>query len=216
MSCRIERLDLAGPAGRLEAQWTIPAQPRAGAALVLHPHPQHGGSMHTKAVHATARALAAAGLPVLRFNFRGVGHSAGHHTGGPGELEDAHAALAWLSAHNPGGPFLVGGFSFGAWVGLSLESSGPALACLLAIAPPLGMYDFGFVAPTGVPILCVAGTRDPFCPEPDLDRFAADRPARVTLALLCGAEHLLTTHLPELESAVTRFAVRCLASASPP
>jgi alpha/beta superfamily hydrolase len=210
MTRRVETFDLLGSAGRLEALWTCPAEPRAGAALVCHPHPQHGGTMHTKAVHATARALAAAGLPVLRFNFRGVGRSAGHYTGGPGEREDAAVALVWLRAQCPQQPLVVGGFSFGAWIAHAVGSVTPGVAALLAIAPPLGIYDFGPLAAQGMPILCVAGTRDPFCPAAALDAFAAQAPERVTVTLFDGAEHLLVSHLPELEAAVRHFTTAVL------
>jgi hypothetical protein len=171
--------------------------------------------MHTKAVHAIARALVEAGLPVLRFNFRGVGRSAARYTGGPGEREDAEAALAWLCARHPDEPLLVGGFSFGAWIAHAVGSVTPGVAGLLAIAPPLVLYDFGLLAPRGAPILCLAGTRDPFCPEPALAAFAAQAPARVTVTVLEGGEHLLTSHLPQLEEAVARFAAACLERVPP-
>lgn len=212
MNRRIDTVDLPGPAGRLEALWVQPLESRPGAALVCHPHPQHGGTMHAKAVHAISRALAGLGLAVLRFNFRGVGRSAGHFSGGPGEREDARAALAWLTARHPGEPLLVGGFSFGAWIGLAVGSAAPGVVGLLAIAPPLELYDFGLLTPRGVPVLCVAGTRDPFCPQPALAAFAAQAPARVTRVVLDGAEHLMTTHLGDLEDAVARFAATCLES----
>jgi alpha/beta superfamily hydrolase len=214
MTRRVETVELPGAAGRLEALWTSPAVPRAGAALVCHPHPQHGGTMHTKAVHATARALAAVGLPVLRFNFRGVGRSIGRYSGGPGEREDARVALDWLRTRHPDQPLLVGGFSFGAWIAYAVGSVTPGVVGLLPIAPPLAVYDFGIVAREGAPILCVAGTRDPFCPEATLAAFAAQAPARVQVTILNGAEHLLVSHLPELEAAVARFAAACLENAA--
>lgn len=215
MSRRIESVEIAGPAGRLEGVWTLPARARSAAALVCHPHPQHGGSMHTKAVHATSRALVDAGLPVLRFNFRGVGRSTGRYSGGPGEREDARAALAWLQARDPGRPVLLGGFSFGAWVALAIGEQAAGIAALLAIGPPLGLYDFSFVGPVGPPILCVAGEQDAFCPPAALQRFAAVAPARVQFEILSGGEHLLTTRLPALESVVRRFAGETFSGGAP-
>jgi hypothetical protein len=181
------------------------AQQVAGAALLCHPHPLHGGTMHTKALHHAARAMVEVGLPVLRFNFRGVGRSAGTHTGGPGERDDARAALAWLAARFAG-PLLAGGFSFGSWVGLEVGNAEPRVAALLAIAPPLHLYDFDFLASGKAPVFAVAGDRDPICPAPDLERFAARFAPRVTTAILPGAEHLLTAHLGPLHAAVLDFA----------
>ena len=106
-------LEIPGPAGLLEALLRIPAAP-AGAALVTHPHPSHGGTMHTKVVHRAARLLSERfQLEALRFNFRGVGASAGEYDGGVGETEDVVAAAAWLRARRPDGPFVLAGFSFG-------------------------------------------------------------------------------------------------------
>src|SRR5262249_57478649 len=101
----------AGRGGMLEAELLSPEKKRAGAALVCHPHPRHGGTMHTKAVYHAARGAARAGIAVLRFQFRGVGTSAGRYTAGPGERADARAALNWLAARRPGEPLLAGGVS---------------------------------------------------------------------------------------------------------
>jgi len=206
MSHRIEAVTLAGPAGPLEAQCMIPAAgPAAGAALLCHPHPLQGGTMHTKALHHAARALVAAGFPVLRFNFRGVGRSAGAHTGGPGERDDARAALDWLAWRFPG-PTVVGGFSFGSWVGLEVGNADPRVAALIGIAPPLSLYRFDFLESGTAPLLAVVGDRDAFCPVPDLEALGTRLGARATIRILPGAEHLLTTHLAPLHDAILGFA----------
>jgi alpha/beta superfamily hydrolase len=209
---RIERLQIPGPAGALEALLQVPETPRPGAALLCHPYPPGGGTLHTKALARTARALESAGLAVLRFDFRGVGRSAGHWSGGPGERQDARAALAWLAARHAGQPLLAGGMSFGSWIGLQVGSSVPQVGALLAIAPPLALYDFGFLAAAGPPLLCVAGDADPFCPLDDLQALAARLGARARLAVLPGGGHLLTDRLEPLHEAVRGFADDWLAS----
>jgi alpha/beta superfamily hydrolase len=210
MARRIEPVALEGPAGRLEAQLLVPERPRPGAALLCHPHPQHGGTMHTKALYHAARAIASQGIPVLRFNFRGVGRSAGRSSGGPGERQDARAALELLASRHVGEPLLVGGFSFGSWVGLAVGAEDPRVVSLLGIAPPVALYDFSFLEAARQKILCVAGDGDPFCPAPDLESLVARIGPRAQLVRLHGAEHLLTTHLRQLASVVTDFVAGAL------
>lgn len=209
MNRRIEPVRIAGPAGPLEAVWMVPDRTRPGAALLCHPHPRHGGTMHTKAVYHAARGIVRAGLPVLRFQFRGVGTSAGHYTGGPGERADARAALEELLARHPGEPVLAGGFSFGCWVGLTVGQERDEVAALVALGPPVGVYDLSPVRGDR-PLLCVAGDRDAFAPADRLREFAAARAPHCELVLFAGAEHLLTTHLQALEDAVHDFTVRHL------
>ncbi len=209
MSRRVERLDLTGSAGRLEAVLAWPATPPLGAALVCHPHPLFGGSMHTKAVYRTARALVGTGVATLRFNFRGVGKSDGSFSGGAGELEDAGVALAHV-AHRVGRvPLLLGGFSFGALVALQLGaagSAGLAVRALLGIAPALSLFEFDFLVQTCAPILFVAGSADPYCPTADLEALTARLGPRARAVILPGAGHLLLERLPELEETVHHFA----------
>jgi len=120
-----------------------------GAAVVCHPHPLFGGTMHTKAVYRSAQALVDAGLVALRFNFRGVGASTGSHDEGVGERDDARAALAWLESAYPGLPVVAGGFSFGSMVGLTVGAEDPRVVALLGMGLPVersGKYDYGFLA----------------------------------------------------------------------
>jgi alpha/beta superfamily hydrolase len=206
---RIESLRIAGPAGALEAQLLIPHTPRRGAALLCHPHPQHGGTMHTKALHHAARGLASAGIPVLRFQFRGVGCSAGRYTGGPGERADARAALEWLAARHSGEPLVAGGFSFGSWVALTVGLERDDVHALVALGPPVGLYDFSFVRGDR-PLLCAAGDRDAFAPPERLRDFARALGPKCELVLFENAEHLLATHTAAVEAAVHEFAARIL------
>lgn len=217
MGLRVEALTLAGAAGPLEARLDWPQLPARGAALVCHPHPLHGGSMHTKAVHRTARALVAAGFVTLRFNFRGVGRSSGRFTGGDGELADARSALAQLVARRPGGALVLGGFSFGATVALRLGAEAQrtmTVSALCGIAPPLLMHDFGFLVGTSLPLLLVAGDADPFCPAPALAGLQQRIGAGARIAILPGAGHLLLEKLDELERTVHAFALQVAGAAS--
>ena len=219
MSRKLQRLDLVGPAGRLEALLTAPAGSPRAAALVCHPHPQHGGSMHTRAVHHTALALVETGLCALRFNFRGVGRSEGSFGGGAGEREDARAMLRWLAQSAPGLPLVLAGFSFGAAIALGLApelaAAAERVAALVGVGPALVLDDFGFLAATRQPVLLVAGDRDPYSPRAALQGLQARLGSRLEVVLLLGAGHLLVERLPELRAAVRAFVARVLQPDSP-
>src|SRR5580692_4140148 len=142
MARKIESLFLSGPAGRLEALLEEPddALPREGA-LVCHPHPQHGGTMHNKVVYRIARGLRRAGAAVLRFNYRGVNLSEGVYDRGEGELEDARVALAYLRERYPDLPFTLAGFSFGSRIALRLACENGEARRVLAVGFPVGYKD---------------------------------------------------------------------------
>ena len=135
-------LFLPGPAGRLESLiWSVAENPKRGvplAAVVCHPHPLFGGTMHNKVVYQTAKTLHRFGLPVLRFNFRDVGLSEGSYDQGLGERDDVSAALDFLAAEYPGAPLLVAGFSFGSWVGLRVGCSDSRVTDLIGLGLPVG------------------------------------------------------------------------------
>lgn len=165
-----EFLDLAGPAGPLEACLALPRDRSPEAAVVLcHPHPRYGGSMNNKVVVYLARALRKRGAATLRFNFRGVGTSAGQYSGGPGEVDDARAAIAALADRFPRLPLWVAGISFGAWAGLRAAATESRVRRLLAVAPPVAFrgaadarqgYDFGFLEGERRPVMVVQGGAD--------------------------------------------------------
>src|SRR5262245_3827940 len=161
---RLESLTLPGPAGALEAV----LQHREGeipevAALVCHPHPLHGGTLHNKVVHRVAATLHEMGAAVLRFNFRGAGKSEGVHDEGRGELEDARAALRWLEQRYPGARRWLAGFSFGSWIAARLAAHEPAERLIL-VSPPLHRSDFDSMRRSEVPKLVLQGTADDICP----------------------------------------------------
>src|SRR5436190_2823361 len=151
--------EIPGPAGSLEALLDEPAAARGvspdglvenghadgsvkAAVVFAHPHPQYGGTMHTKVVYQAAKALARIGCAVLRFNFRGAGRSAGTFDEGRGEREDFQAALDFMHERYPGAPLWAGGMSFGSWVGLTVAASDRRVQALIGIAMPVDQYDF--------------------------------------------------------------------------
>ena len=211
-------LFIPAPHGRLEAILKEPrnATPR-GAALVLHPHPLHGGTMHNKVVFRTARGFEDAGLVTLRFNFRGVGHSTGEHTGARGgEQEDARVALDFLAGKYPALPLFLGGFSFGARVGLEVGTRDPRVRFLVGVGTPVSIpereYDFSFVEECSKPLLLVHGERDEFGSVADLRALAARLPeeARVEVRIIPGAGHFFDHQLEDLRRAVFEWTAKVL------
>ena len=211
-------LFIPAPHGRLEAIWKEPrgAAPR-GLALVLHPHPLHGGTMHNKVVFRTARGLEDAGLASLRVNFRGVGHSTGEHTGARGgEQEDARIALDFLIEKHPGLPVFLAGFSFGARVGLEVGTRDPRVQFLIGVGTPVSIpereYDFSFLSECRKPLLLVHGERDEFGSVADLRAQAARLPpeARVQITVIPNAGHFFDEQLEELRHAVAEWAAKML------
>ncbi|MGH1376140.1 MAG: alpha/beta hydrolase [Alphaproteobacteria bacterium] len=161
-----------GPAGRLEGRYAHSKIKNAPLALVLHPNPQHGGTMNNKITHALFQAYVARGFSVLRFNFRGVGRSQGTFDGGEGELSDAASALDWMQEINPNAPYVwVSGFSFGAWIGMQLLMRRPEIEGFISIAPPAHTEDFSFLAPCPTSGLVLHGGRDDVVPESAVEDF---------------------------------------------
>jgi alpha/beta superfamily hydrolase len=207
-------LFIPAPHGRLEAIWKEPrgASPR-GVALVLHPHPLHGGTMHNKVVFRTARGLEDAGAATLRVNFRGVGHSTGEHTGARGgEQEDARVALDFLAERRPNLPVFLAGFSFGARVGLEVGTRDERVRYLIGVGTPVSIpereYDFSFLEDCRKPLLLVHGGRDEFGSVADLRALAARLPpeARARVEIIAGAGHFFDQQLEDLRRAVASWA----------
>jgi alpha/beta superfamily hydrolase len=197
-------VDVAGPAGRLEALLEEPDGARF-AAVVCHPHPTLGGTMHTHAAYRIAKAVVARGGASLRFNFRGVGRSAGKFDAGRGEADDARAALAWLARERPGVPLLCAGFSFGAWMALLAAGSDPAVRGLLLAGVALraeGLEDFretGRIRDVEKPVAIVQAEGDPFGAPAEIEEVVRGSRGPRRLAVVNGATHLFTEDLPALQ-----------------
>lgn len=193
-------LHIPGPAGPLEALIDLPQGPGAdggsvtplAAVVFAHPHPQRQGTMHTKVVFQGAKALSRIGCVVLRFNYRGVGSSAGAFGNGAGEMADFRAALDFMHGQYPDAPLWSAGFSFGAWVALEVGAADPRVAALIGIAPPVTRegYAFNHVRRSTKPKFLVQGERDEVCPVKDLKIFYAELPEPKELVVIEGATHL--------------------------
>lgn len=203
---RIERTFVTGPAGPLEAllEWLPETQPRM-AALVCHPHPLFGGTMHTKIVFRAAKSALNLGFPTLRFNFRGVGRSSGAFDDGDGEREDVRAALNFLSGRFPALPMALIGFSFGSWVGLAVGATDPRVAALVGLGVPVGSSDMSFLAGVSKPKLIVQGTQDVYGPRERVEQVYATLAPPKSIAWITGADHFFTDKLDEAQAAVRLF-----------
>jgi alpha/beta superfamily hydrolase len=207
----IRSLFLEGPAGRLEALLNAGAETATHAAVVCHPHPLFGGTLHNKVVFHTMKALNSFGFPVLRFNFRGAGLSHGAHDQGDGEVEDVRTALDWLDSefHLP---LLFAGFSFGAAVGLRAACPDPRVKALIGVGTPVApvaadteaprTYTFDFLHDCAKPKLFVSGARDQFGPRARLEALIASLPEPKKLVLIEGADHFFEGRLRELRETI--------------
>jgi alpha/beta superfamily hydrolase len=195
---------LEGPAGRLEAiLWTPTGDARPPlAAVVCHPHPLFGGTMHNKVVYQTAKALDALGIPVLRFNFRGAGSSAGVHDRGQGERDDVRAALNFLEKEFPGVLLLLAGFSFGAWVGLCVGCEDPRVSRLIGLGIPVNSTDFSFLRQCKKSKLFVHGSKDEHGAIEKVEALLPTLPGSNQLVVVEGVDHFFTGKLGELGRAI--------------
>ena len=197
---------IAAPHGRLEAILKEPRDPQVrGAALVLHPHPLFGGTMHNKVVFRAAAALNDAGLISLRINFRGVGQSTGKHDEGRGEREDVRAGLDYLAENYPGLEITLCGFSFGARVGLEVGIADDRVARLISIGTPVDKYDFSFLEHCRKPILFVQGERDEYGNPERLRELVEKIDGPVKLEVLEGAGHFFDDQLNDLKQVITKW-----------
>ncbi|HTI37641.1 MAG TPA: alpha/beta fold hydrolase [Vicinamibacterales bacterium] len=197
--------DLAGPAGHIEALIDEPSERSPRAAVVFaHPLPTHGGTMHTKAVYQGTKGLVRTGCAVLRFNFRGVGKSAGHFDGGPGEMGDFTAAIDYVARKYPGLPIWAAGFSFGAWIALETGAMDDRVSVLIGIAPPVTKegYDFTAARASTKPKFFVQGEADDVCPIQDMWKFYGELPEPKELVVIDAADHLFDGHTVEVGEAL--------------
>lgn len=199
---------LKGPAGRLEAMlWTAAYANPERVAVLCHPHPLFGGTMHNKVVFQAAKTLQRHGIPVLRFNFRGAGRSEGKHDQGRGELGDVRAALDFLAAEYPRKPILLGGFSFGSWVGLRVGCEDPRVTELVGMGIPAGDSDFSYLRNCTKPKLILQGSRDRFGPRENVEALVAEWPEPKRVVFIEGADHFFTGKLREMTAALEDWLV---------
>jgi hypothetical protein len=197
---------LKGPAGRLEAMlWTVPVRDPHLAAVVCHPHPLYGGTMHNKVVYWTAQALHRHHVPVLRFNFRGAGLSDGAHDLGRGEQDDVRAALDFLAEEFPGLPILCAGFSFGSWVGLRVASEDRRVTALMGLGLPFDSFDVTFLRGCTKPKLIIQGANDPFGSLVNVETLCATIPEPKRLVIVEGADHFFAGKLNEVCAAINAW-----------
>jgi alpha/beta superfamily hydrolase len=204
---RIESHSLAGPAGRLEALLEEPEdRDPALAAVVCHPHPLYGGTMHNKVVHRLARGLRRSGAVVLRFNFRGVGSSEGFHAHLEGEIEDAGAAVGWLRERYPALPYALAGFSFGARAITRLGCQSEGARFLMALGFPTRMGDASYLETCAAPRIFIQSTHDEFGPRPALEALYEKLPGPKLLRWVEASDHFFAGALDQLEEQVREIA----------
>jgi alpha/beta superfamily hydrolase len=196
------------PHGQLEAIYRAPAEPATRVAVVLHPHPLYGGTMHNPVVFQAARALHESGFATVRINFRGVGESTGRHDQGRGEVDDARAALDFLLAEQSGAREVwVVGYSFGAAVGLRFGCADARVHRLIAIGTPVGMTDTSFLRDCAKPKLFIHGERDDVAPLAGLERaLESEIAAPKDLVVIPRAGHFFENGMDELRAAIAAFA----------
>ncbi len=199
---------IPGPVGDLEAQLDFPSgeadrEAPAAFAVVCHPHPLFGGTLTNKVVHTLARTFNDAGMPSLRFNFRGVGGSAGTHAAGPGEVQDALAAVRYCRGRWPQARLWLAGFSFGAAVAVRASSEAQP-AGLVAVAPAVDRMDLGAATPACPWLVLLGDADDVVSPQRMLEWAPGVRP-QPTIQVLAGAGHYFHGRLPQLRDAVTAF-----------
>jgi alpha/beta superfamily hydrolase len=194
--------EIRGPAGPLEVLLDAPeAEPRA-AAVFAHPHPLHGGTMHTKAVYQGSKALARIGVAVLRFNFRGVGRSAGSHSGGQGEMADFRASLDYMAGRYPNLPLWAAGFSFGSFVALNAGAADGRVHVLLGIGAAVDRYDYEAVIHSDKPKFLIHGEFDELIPLRAVKKFYAQLAEPKDMVIIDGADHLFNGKTMELGQSV--------------
>jgi alpha/beta superfamily hydrolase len=217
-SSSIRSLFIQGPAGQLEALLNSGSESATHAALVCHPHPLFGGTMHNKVVFHAMKALNGFGFPVLRFNFRGTGLSHGEHDYGRGESDDVRAAVDWLQREFDV-PLIFAGFSFGAAIGLGVACQDERVKALVGLGLPVSPvddrnYDFSFLESCEKPKLFVSGSRDQFGPRNKLEALIGALPEPKKLEIVESADHFFEGRLREMREAVESWVKQTIADAA--
>jgi hypothetical protein len=201
-----------GPVGRIEAvYWKAAAAAPPIAAVVCHPHPLFGGTLHNKVVYQAARTFDRLGVPVLRFNFRGAGMSEGTHDRGHGEQADVRAAIDFIAGEYPGVPILVAGFSFGCWVGLRVGCADQRVTELVGLGAPVGDSDFSYLASCNKPRLMIQGEHDQFGAPERLMELVRSFPAKIRnetrVIVVPGGDHFFAGRLANVDGALSAWLV---------
>ncbi len=199
-----------GPEGRLEGRYHHSPKANGPIALVLHPHPLHGGTMNNKVTYALYQTFVKRGFSVLRFNFRGVGRSQGQFDSGIGEMSDAAAALDWMQTHTPNtSTCWIGGFSFGAWIAMQLMMRRPEIGRFISISPPAEDCDFTFLAPCPSSGQVIHGEKDEVVPKDSVDKLAAKISSQKNITIdydvIPGADHFFSKDMDTLNSLVGNY-----------
>ncbi|CCQ74478.1 alpha/beta hydrolase [Magnetospira sp. QH-2] len=199
-----------GPEGRLEGRYHHSKKPNAPIALMLHPHPQNGGTMNNRVVFTLYQTFARRGFSVLRFNFRGVGRSQGTFDSGTGELSDAASALDWLQNYNQNAAGCwIAGFSFGAWIGMQLMMRRPEISGFVSISPPADQYDFTFLAPCPSSGLIVQGDQDQVVNKAAVDKLSDKLSSQKNITIdyrtIEGADHFYGDHIIPMHEMVDEY-----------
>ena len=208
-----------GPDGRLEGRYHPSNRPQAPLALLLHPHPQHGGTMNNKIIYKLYQTFTKRGFSTLRFNFRGVGRSQGQFDNGQGELSDAASALDWMQTQNPNTRSCwIAGFSFGAWVAMQLMMRRPEISGFISIATPASQYDFSFLAPCPASGMIIHGDKDEVVPQSSVNRLAQklqkQKNIKIDYRIIEGSDHFFLDHLEPLNKQVNDYLDKMLSKAA--
>jgi uncharacterized protein len=206
-------LIINGPAGRIEARYHHEGKNDSPVALILHPHPQFGGTMNNQIVYHLYYTFTERGFSTLRFNFRGVGRSQGYFDNGPGELADAASALDWLQMHNPDARSCwIAGVSFGTWIAMQLLMRRPEIDGFICIAPPANLYDYSFLAPCPSSGLLISGERDRVVPSQSVAELAvktkAQRGIKIEHTIIPTANHFFEGKHDDLKQLVGAYVDR--------
>ena len=206
----LRHVDLYGKAGRLEALYRDLQDP-AAVAIVCHPLPSGGGTLHNKVVFRAARGLENADVATLRFNFRGVGASGGTFDGGNGEQDDFLAALAWVRKKHPETKIIAGGFSFGAWVASRAACEVPDVAAVFLIGTPVDKYDFSYLRHCEKPMLFLHGTQDEYGEVSKVEALV-QKVRNAESVIVTGADHFFTKQVEAVEETMRGWATELVES----
>jgi alpha/beta superfamily hydrolase len=204
----VRSIELLGPAGRIEALFNTGKDDARYAAVVSHPHPLFGGTMHNKVVYHAMKSFQSFGIPVLRFNFRGAGLSEGKHDNGFGEVDDVRAALDWMAKEYQR-PILFAGFSFGSFVGLKACCGDERVKGIAALGLPVSAggreYRYRFLANCAQPKLFISGTEDEFGPQPEVEAVVAQAMPPAELVMVPEANHFFSGKLELMQDALSSW-----------